>query len=126
MFKRERVGQSGLVPIRSSHIGLDNHKTTVQNIKEEVDENRSQILDGLMNENDTRDSPSDSSDDDLDLETLYEINEKENLPNEDSITVQQLRSVSMFRVPILNQGVKTFAVVDTAVEVTIISDKLYE
>ena len=79
-----------------------------------------------MNENDTRDSPSDSSDDDLDLETLYEINEKENWTNEDSITVQQLRSVSMFRVPILIQGVKTFAVVDTAAEVTIISDKLYE
>ena len=126
MFKRERVGQSGLVPTRSSNIGLDNHKTTVQNIKEEVDENRSQISDGLMNENITRDSPSDSSDDDLDLETLYEINEKENLPNDDSITVQQLWSVSMFRVLILIQGVKTFAVVDTVVEVTIISDKLYE
>ena len=126
MFKRERVGQLGLGPTRSSNIGLDNDKTTVQNIKEEVDENRSQISDGLMNENDTRDSPSDSSDDDLDLETLYKINEKENLPNEDSITVQQLRSVSMFRVPILIQGVKTFAVVDTAAEVTIISDKLYE
>ena len=90
MFKRERVGQLGLGPTRSSNIGLDNDKTTVQNIKEEVDENRSQISDGFMNENDTRDSPSDSSDDDLDLETLYKINEKENLPNEDSITVHSV------------------------------------
>ncbi|MEW8548561.1 MAG: retropepsin-like aspartic protease [Candidatus Thiodiazotropha sp.] len=73
-----------------------------------------------INEYDAKDSASESSDDDLGFDTICE-----GLSTEDSITVQQLRSVSMFRVPILVQGVQTAAVVHTAAEVTIISDKLY-
>ena len=68
-------------------------------------------------------SDDDDDDLDLDLEPVFEDSFKE---DDSSITVRQLRSGSLFRVPILVQGVQTSAVIDTAAEVTIISDKLYE
>ncbi len=44
---------------------------------------------------------------------------------QEAITINQLRSSSMLKVPVCVEGIKLEAVVDTAAQVTLISDQVY-
>ncbi|MES9883357.1 MAG: retropepsin-like aspartic protease, partial [Sedimenticola sp.] len=67
-----------------------------------------------------------SDEQESDEESDSEDSLKHRTSSTDEITICQLRSGSMLRVPVTVQGMVIEAVIDTAAEVTLISDRLYE